>query len=488
IREKVLAHGQRLLPVLYAGDAGRVAGVVTRTDILKLLQEELAEKPGRVEKKRRLTSLMKERLPGWALEILREIGRTAEGLGFQSYVVGGFVRDLLLKRENLDMDVVIEGDGIKFAAKFAEGKGLKVRSHERFKTAVVIFPDGIIRPAGFKLDVATARLEYYERPSALPTVELSSLKLDLYRRDFTINTLAVALNPERFGEVVDFFSAQRDIKEKTIKVLHNLSFVEDPTRAFRAVRFAERFGFRMARHTLNLIKNTVKLDIIKKLSGPRLRDEMKNVLKEDAAAGAVKRLDELGLLKLIHPSLAWDERTEKLFERTREVLAWHRLLYTPDRVEEWLTLLLALTDGLTEEEFAALGRRLSIVGKKRQAVVTGRSGSRKALKLIETGRVKTNGDLYELLHPLPLELLLYLMAGTEEEQVKKDLSNYVTHLRNVKVSLGGNDLKKLGVAEGPDMGEILGVLFRKKLNGEVETKKDEEEFVKEWLATIKGRA
>jgi tRNA nucleotidyltransferase (CCA-adding enzyme) len=392
-------------------------------------------------------------------------------------VVGGFVRDLLLRRENLDMDIVIEGgDGIAFAREFAKRFNLKVRSHERFKTAVVVFPEG------FKIDVATARLEYYERPGALPTVELSSLKLDLYRRDFTINTLAVALDPGRFGELIDFFGGQRDIKENTIKVLHNLSFVEDPTRALRAVRFSERFGFGIGKQTMNLIKNTVKLDLLSRLSGARLRDEIKNVLCEDAASDVIKRLSGLGLLALIHPAITWDEENQKLFEMTKQTLAWHRLLYTRDKVEEWLVLFLALTDPLKEDGLEGLTKRLHIAGKRRQAILSSRSEGIRALNLISAGRVRTNSGLYELLNPLPLEVTIYLMARSKDEAVTKAISTYITKLRGARTALKGDDLKKLGVREGPEMGELLAMLFRKKLDGEVVTREDEEGFVRGVLA------
>ena len=168
---------------------------------------------------------------------LKEIGLVAETFGFKAYLVGGAVRDLIMRNKNLDIDIVIEGDGIIFAKKFSETFPCKVRSHQRFGTAIMIFPDG------FKIDVATARLEYYEKPGALPTVELSSIKLDLYRRDFSINTLAVRLNPDGYGELLDFYGGLKDLKSKTIRVLHNLSFVEDPTRILRALRFEQKFGF-----------------------------------------------------------------------------------------------------------------------------------------------------------------------------------------------------------------------------------------------------
>ena len=182
----------------------------------------------------------------------------AESLGFKAFAVGGFVRDLLLQNKNLDLDIVVEGDGIIFAKKLAQRLQGQVKAHERFITAMILLPNG------FKIDVATARLEYYDYPAALPTVELSSIKLDLYRRDFTINAMAIQLNPAHFGTLIDFFNCQGDLKEKTIKVLHNLSFVEDPTRIFRAIRFEKRMDFKIDIHTSRLIQSAVKMKLFGK--------------------------------------------------------------------------------------------------------------------------------------------------------------------------------------------------------------------------------
>ncbi|MBI5586951.1 MAG: CBS domain-containing protein [Deltaproteobacteria bacterium] len=481
IREKVVGHGQRLLPVI---KDGKVAGVITRTDLIKLLQEELVERPGgRAEKKTRsLAKLMRERLPEWAIEILKDAGRQADTLGFTAYAVGGFVRDLLLRRENLDMDIVIEGgDGIVFARSLAGRLGLKVKPHQRFKTAVLIYPDGV------KVDVATARLEYYEKPGALPTVEQSSLKLDLYRRDFIINTLAVALNPKKFGELIDFFGAQRDIKEKTIRVLHNLSFVEDPTRMLRAVRFSEKFGFKISKHTLNLIKNSVKLDIFKRLSGARLIEELKNILEEETASKSIKRLHELGLLGLIHKGVSWDADRELFFERTRETLVWHKLLYTKDKTEDWLALFLALTDPLSEEELKGLTKTLMISGKKRVEVLSAREQGIRALNMINAGLVKKESALYALLEDLPIEILIYLMARTGKESARKAISNYITKLKYTETAVKGKDLLKMGIPEGPFMGEVLEALLKKRLDRELETREDEEAFVKNFVKTSKKK-
>lgn len=477
IREKVIVHGQRLLPVI---KEGRVAGVITRTDFMKLLAEEFRTAAGTGARTRSLGRLMKERLPAWAMAILKDAGKVAEAHGFKAYAVGGFVRDLILRRENLDIDIVIEGgDGIVFAEDFARRKKLRIRAHRRFKTAVVIFPDG------FKVDVATARLEYYEKPGALPTVEQSSLKLDLYRRDFTINTLAVALNPAKFGELIDFFGAQKDLKEKILRVLHNMSFVEDPTRALRAVRFSEKFGFRIGKHTVNLIKNFIKLEIFKPLSGPRVFDELRNILEEDIAPKALNRLHELGLLAIIDEALTWDTEREAFLERARETLTWHGLLYAGEKAEGWLVLFLALTDPLDELRLRALIKRLFISSRKRLEVLGARAEGLKTLRLIDSGAAKKNSALYKILKPLPIEVVIYLLAKAEREESRKALSRYMTKLRYTKAELTGAELKKLGVEEGPFMGSALATLLDGRLDGTLKTVEQEKAAVKRFLVKKK---
>ena len=165
----------------------------------------------RSRRERNIASMINNRLPKSMLNILKAAGELGDELGWEIYTVGGFVRDILLGRPNLDLDLVVEGDGIEFAEKFVEKMGGRIQAHPKFKTAVVILDDGQ------RVDVATARLEYYEYPAALPTVELSSVKMDLYRRDFTINALALRINPGRYGQLVDFFGAERDIRNRTIR-------------------------------------------------------------------------------------------------------------------------------------------------------------------------------------------------------------------------------------------------------------------------------
>ncbi|MFQ5329306.1 MAG: CBS domain-containing protein, partial [Thermodesulfobacteriota bacterium] len=481
IRDRLIQHGQRLLPVV---DEGEIRGVITRTDLLRLYNEELYESAnGAVDemgsgagRRRHVTGLMGERLEGWVFEMLEDAGRVAEKLGFKAYVVGGFVRDLILRYDNLDIDIVIEGDGIIFAKKLAAQKGGRVRSHKRFGTAVIIFPDG------FKIDVATARLEYYEKPGALPTVELSSLKLDLYRRDFTINTLAIELDINRFGLLIDYFGAQRDIKDGVVKVLHNLSFIEDPTRVFRAVRFSERYGFKIGEHTVKLIKNAVKIDIFKSLAGARVLDELRHILEEERVVDGLRRLKELDLLRFIHPKVTLNKGGMAIVERARDVLSWHRLLYKGREADEWLVLLLAMTDPLNRVDLAELAERFSIAGRVKEVILEGRGEGLALLQPLSYEKGMRNSRAYRLLQPLPLEVLLYIMAKAKSEETRRVISHFIAELSEVKTLLAGDDLRGIGVPETSLCGDILGRLLDRRLDGEVTTREDEIAFVRDALA------
>lgn len=470
IREKLVINKQRLLPVV---DDGRVLGVISRTDLLHLLiaaeEETQWTQPLRT---RNIQALMRERLPKNILAILEQVGQVAEELGYTAYTVGGFVRDLFLKHENLDIDIVIEGDAIVFARRFAGRYGARSREFHKFKTAVIIFPDG------FKIDVATARTEYYEAPGALPVVEYSSIKMDLYRRDFTINTLAVKVNSRDFGTLLDFFGATRDLKEKVISVLHNLSFVEDPTRVFRAIRFEQRFKFRISKLTANLITNAVKNNFFDRLSGHRLFGELKLILQEENPIPAIARLAEFNLLSPIHPRLRFDEGTKGMLERVQAVLSWFDLLYLEEKFDRWLVYFLGLVEPLTPAELEEMVQRFKISPKKAAAIVRGKEMADQTLvrlyQLGEAGRV----PIYRLLSSLNTEYLLYMLAKTRQKASKRAISLYFTHLKHLKPELRGRDLLAMGFSPGPLIKEMLERLHEARLNEEVKTRAEEVELIR----------
>ncbi|MEE9566577.1 MAG: CBS domain-containing protein [Desulfobacteria bacterium] len=481
IQEKIIGNKQRLLPVV---ENGRVIGVITRTDLLNTLVSEQARIPefavdskewGHGVRKRRVTKFLIERLPKEIIELLRSVGRVADSLDYTVYAVGGFVRDIFLYQENLDIDVVIEGDGIEFAKALTASLGGRVRAHKAFRTAVVILPNGR------KIDVATARLEYYTSPAALPTVETGSIKLDLYRRDFTINTLAIKLNPDGFGTVIDFFGAQQDLKRKAIRVLHNLSFVEDPTRVFRAVRFEQRFGFRIGKLTSGLIENAVRMDFFRELSGRRLFSELCQILDEDKPIMALRRINQFNLLKVIHPKIVYNSALEALLYSVEKVLTWHKLLYLEEPCQGWMVYLLALMRSFDQEAANALCNRLELTPRYRKVLITEKATAEEFLKWMAPLQAFKNSDLHKKLRPFHTETLLYIMASTTRDSIKQAISKYITRLRSITTLLDGKYLKEIGVKPGPIYREILESLLDARLNGEVSTLLEEVEFVrKHW--------
>jgi len=481
IQEKIIENKQRVLPVI---DNGVIAGVVTRTDLLNILVRQSRhtdsplpdpeKEPGHA-RTRNIIKFMKERLSRRIVDILTTIGEKADEIGYDAYVVGGFVRDLFLYRTNEDIDIVIEGDGIAFAKEFVKTADARIHSYEKFGTAVIIFPDG------FKIDVASARMEYYKSPAALPTVEMSSIKLDLFRRDFTINTLSIQLNPNRFGLLVDFFAAQKDIKEKTIRVLHNLSFVEDPTRVFRAIRFEQRFGFTIGKLTSGLIENAVKMDFFKRLSPRRVFAELRQILEEQNPTAAIIRLNEYDLLNVIHPSIILSKELIALFNSVKKVLSWHDLLFLEEPYIKWAVYFLALTRHCDKNTIDEICMPIELAPRYRNIFCKDRFEADNCLAWMERNQPVKNSTLYQRLSVFKIELILYMMAATKQEKVKRSISNYFTRLRHIDTSIKGKDLKKMGHEPGPVYREILQAVLDAKLNGQIKTRSDELVFVKNYV-------
>ncbi|MEW6263248.1 MAG: CBS domain-containing protein [Thermodesulfobacteriota bacterium] len=478
IQALIVEQKQRVLPVI---ENGRAVGVITRTDLLHILTSETKAPSSLVEdsaaprtgRTKKVVSLMRERLPRKIVDLLADLGRTAGRLSFGAYVVGGFIRDLFLRQENLDIDVVIEGDAIRFAELYAqEHPGLRVRAHHKFKTAVLIFPDG------FKLDLTTARVEYYEHPAALPIVQGGSLHLDLFRRDFTINTLAVSLLEKDFGTLIDYFRGLKDLKEGYIRALHNLSFVEDPTRVFRAIRFEQRFGFKIGKHTANLIQNAVKHDFFLKLSGKRLAGEIRQMLQEDDPGPAVARMSEFDLLKFIHPAVVFDRRRADLFRRIKRVEDWFHLTFADEKYYPWILFLQALLTDLSRQEMSDLGRRLSLTKKEKQILIEERPSGERALAWLTRKPDPKPSEVYLRLTHLTLETILFMMAKSPHDDLTRVLAGYLTRYKNIRPALTGDDLIKLGLAPGPRFKKILTALLEARLNGEISSRKEEVEFVR----------
>lgn len=484
IENSIIENKNRILPVI---EEGQIKGVITRTDLLnylaahnRILKKQSTELGiSRNAKVRQIANVLDQRLDTHIKQIIKNIGQTGHKLGYNMYVVGGFVRDLLLDRPNDDIDIVVEGDGIKFAKTYAKNEGCHVNPHKKFGTAVIIYPDG------FKIDVASARLEYYKTPAALPIVEKSSIKLDLARRDFTINTLAISINPETFGTMTDYFGANRDIKDKVIRTIHNLSFVEDPTRIFRAIKFSNRFGFIIGKVTSKLIKNAIKIDCFKNLSGLRVLSELKQIFEEENPIPAIRMLQEYELEKILHEKLTIIPNTYQLLESVNKILAWHDLLFVDQNYPRWAVYFMAILHRCSFGVCEQICDRLSIPLKERTILLEKRYQAEKLVNLIENTPNYTQQDLYWALINFKTECILYMMALTKDETTKKAISNFCTHQIGIKPLIKGRDLLKIGIKPGPVYTLILKEIINEKLDGKLTTKKKEIQFATQYAVQNK---
>jgi tRNA nucleotidyltransferase (CCA-adding enzyme) len=482
LKNLILEGIQRFFPVI---DNGQLVGALTRTDLLRHMVSgsEPAFGSGILNRgggtiifnKKQVSRLIRQQLSEKIADLLTSFGDVGDSLNVPVFVVGGIVRDLLLRKKNLDLDIVVDGDGIAFAAEFSRRHKCRIRSHSKFGTAVIIFPDG------FKVDVASARLEYYLEPGALPQVENASIKIDLYRRDFTINTLAISLNRSRFGELLDFFGGQRDLRDRAIRVLHNLSFVEDPTRIFRAIRLEQRLGFQIGMHTESLLRSAVRTGFLKKVSGQRVFNELKIILKEEDPVSSLKRMASFEVLKFIHPALLFNDRVSSVFEEASKAIHWFELLYLEEKLTSWMVYFLCLTLNLDEDAMEGICSRFTVPRLYRKLFIDERVALHHVYNVMErrlTAEKKLrHSEIYFWLRPFSSELLIYGMACSRSEKVRKAISHYFSYLRAISPILDGHDLKKLGYQPGPGYQQILKAVLEARLDGHLESKKDEINFV-----------
>ncbi len=477
IQELIIENRQRIIPIL---EGVRLAGVITRTDLLNRLVNDPAHLPKNLlyesdnpslERTRNLNSLIVDTLDREMIQLLQTIGEVASANNFNAFAVGGFVRDLLLKKANYDLDIVIEGDGIVFAKALSAHLGGRYTTHERFKTAMVVMPNN------FKIDIATARLEYYEYPAAMPTVELSSIKLDLSRRDFTINAMAIQLNPNQFGTLLDFFNSQNDLKQKVVKVLHNLSFVEDPSRIFRAIKFEARMGFQISPHTKRLVTNAVSMELFGKTNDIRFLSELKYILTEDNPLPALQRLSEFDLFQFLWPDLRphykMDRRLLHTLNQAQLALSWYELLYLDEQCQNWMVYLLTIMARSGPAQLSEFCNRFEEAPKDTAFLLEQKELVDAKIHIFARNASMRHSHIVNHFKDIQIEGLLYMMAVARKNHVKKAISLYVTTLRHIEPILTGKDLIDLGYKPGPKFREILTFLKYAKVDERTKTIEDE---------------
>ena len=482
VRDIMLEHNLGQVPVV---QNGHFAGIVTRTDLIKLQAPELNGGKGAS-----LREKLDEALPPALADLLIEARNTANDMGYSLYIVGGFVRDLVLGAPTLDLDLVVEGDAIAMARRLGKKLDARIRTHSRFGTAKVILDGNRAKGVPESLDFVTARTEFYERPTELPRVEYSSIKQDLYRRDFTINTMAICLDRDRYGELLDYYSGLRDIRNRRIRVLHSLSFVEDPTRILRAVRFEQRLGFEIEERSEELISDA--LDLIDDVSGERLRHELYLILGEKKPEMALVRLHRLGVLARIHPSLTWSHEQSEMFARLRQVFAKTDYMEPsthpgmgaslsakpndgsaiegpPSLALSYLAL---FTSSLDRNELGEVSQRLHISQRDLQ-LLHQVSELRDELDMLQAD-VLLRSQIYHLLQPFSQEARFVISALCDSSVVQERLNLYEKELGDVEPVVDGHYLQGLGIKPGPVYGIILGRIRDALLDQQVTTPEEQQ--------------
>ncbi len=410
---------------------------------------------------RNVINQMEQYLSPESLDLIQKAGALAAEKRLGIYLVGGVVRDVLLGQANSDLDLVVEGNAVGLAESLAGEVGGRLVVHRRFGTAK-------IRTENLTIDLAMARAETYARPGALPSVRPGSIQDDLARRDFTINAMALRLDPASFGKLMDPFGGQKDLANKLIRVLHDRSFIDDATRMLRAVRYEQRFSFRLEAATEKLLRQNVAM--LGTISGDRIRHELELILKEEYPEKALGRAGDLGLLGEVHPALEGNGRLEKRFEKAREGSS----APSPALYFALLTCSLSIKE---VEDFVA---RLRVPGSVSRVILdTARlRGQMPSLDV----RDLSPSAVFELAQGYSPTSILACAIVADSALVQERLALYLTRWRHVRTALDGSTLQRLGVPSGPRLGQMLKVLHDAKLDGKIESQEDEIELVQRWLS------
>ncbi len=460
-----------------------IIGIVTRTDLIKTL----SPKPG-LPDRHNLIARLEGALPVEHLTIIKAISQAAVDLHTAVYIVGGFVRDLLLESPSLDFDLVVEGDAIHLAKSLSDRWGGRVTSHSQFGTAKwhLAGSNFELQFSTFPLetvDLVSARIEYYTYPTALPTVERGSIKLDLHRRDFTINTLALRLDGRHYGEIHDYYGGVNDLRQGLVRVLHSLSFVDDPTRILRAVRFEQRFGFKIEPRTLYLA--TEARQLIERLSGDRIRHEINHILIDPKAGIILERLYENQFLQAVHPALVWDgwlqEKFRSLPSKPPEIAWGLDSEYTDSIFKRDLSYCLLLIR-LSDKEIRSICDKLKFPAKFMNQVLSA-ARIRREIPLEETS---TPSQITNFLDEFPPFARFAAYYASEDDELRVMFENYTYKWQRIHPIITGHDLQAQGIPPGPVYKEILDQLRNLMLDGTISTEEEEKNHLSQILEIMRS--
>jgi len=399
--------------------------------------------------------------------LIKILGRISSQLRISAYLVGGPVRDLLLGKSNVDLDIAVNKDLEKLVQSLSKEFKAEFVYHRQFKTAT-LFLDAL------NIDMATTRKEIYPSYGTLPQVRDSSLERDLFRRDFTINAMAVRIERTGLGDIVDPYNGLSDLKNKKIRILHNKSFLDDPTRIIRALRFQTRLGFGIERQTSSLLKEAVSRRMFSKVTAPRIGNEIVKLLKENEPLKAIKRLDEICGLTFIHPKIKFNNKWN-LFFRQADRYGLNFSKSSHKKIEHWIIYFIALMENLNRDELDKLCRGFELKRQERMAILHA-----SYLKVIIEGRMveeESPSIIYGKLKPMYPEAVIYIIAGLPVSNARKKLFDLLVRFDQIDVGLDGEDLKKMGFIPGPIFNKILEAVFLARLDGRIFSRREETDFV-----------
>ena len=409
-----------------------------------------------------LASKIGRQLPSELVNFVRVAGELAANQGQSLYLVGGVVRDLLLRRPNFDLDLVLEGDAINLAEQLLQVRQGRIITHRRFGTAELQWDK-------WSVDLATARSETYVEPGALPSVSPGSIEDDLFRRDFTINAMAVMLNPNRYGLLIDLYGGRDDLEHKLIRVLHENSFADDATRIWRGLRYEQRLNFQLGENSLKLLKRNVSM--LDTISGDRIRHELELVLEEEFPEKVLLRAKKLKVLPKLHPALKGDDWLAEKFEQARE-------LSSPNSPSVGLYLAL-LAYRLNAKESESLISQLRLSKALAQILEDTHNLKAELDWLAQPG--PRPSSIYRFLHDYSLSAITANLLACNSLVIYQHIQFFLDKLRYIRPSLTGNDLKRMGITPGPRIKEVLDLLHDARLDERITTKEGEIDLVEGWV-------